>query len=313
MIISVINCKLDSQPMVGTTYLERKAPAVYLDSWPMEAKVMSRQRECKPVIFPPDSYTLNSQPMVGTTYLERLALAVYLDSWLMKGASYPQPHVGWEVLSSKPSLKNMAIVKMVDIYASDDVNPRLPENVTLLTTPMTAPAWPGVESPRSSTVKDDMVNQMIMITPEDAPPMIDPIVKQKNMPDLTLVSTPMTSLTWPCVDSPRSPTVVNDSVNCMKDSRELEMTRPENAPPMIDPIVTQKNMQENLTPVSTPMTSLTWPCVDSPRSPTVEDDSINRMKDGREIEMTKPENAPPMLENMLENLTSVSTPMTSLV
>ena len=139
MKISVINCKLDSQPMVGTTYLERPAPAVYLDSWPMEVKVGSRQREWKPVIFPPDSYTLNSQPMVGTTYLERPAPAVYLDSWLMKGASYPQPHVGWEVLRSNPSLKNVAIVKMVDTYASDDVNPRLPENVTLLTTQMTAP------------------------------------------------------------------------------------------------------------------------------------------------------------------------------
>ena len=46
------------------------------------------------MIFPPDIYTLNSQPMVGTTYLERPAPAVYLDSWLMKGASYPQPHVG---------------------------------------------------------------------------------------------------------------------------------------------------------------------------------------------------------------------------
>ena len=184
---------------------------------------------------------------------------------------------------------------MVDTYASDDVNPRLPENVTLLTTTMTAPAWPCVESPRSSTVKDDMVNRMIMTRPEDAPPMIDPIVKQNNMPKiLTPVSTPMTSLTWPCVYSSRLPTVENDSVNCMKDSRELEMTRPENAPPMIDPIVTPKKMLENLTPVSTPMTSLTWPCVDSPRSPTVEYDSVNRMKDGPEMEMTKPENAPPM-------------------
>ena len=84
------------------------------------------------MIFPPDSYILNSQPMVGITYLERPAPAVYLDSWLMKGASYPQPHVDWEVLSSKPSLNNVAIVKMVDIDASDDVNTHLPENVTLM-------------------------------------------------------------------------------------------------------------------------------------------------------------------------------------
>ena len=113
----------------------------------------------------------------------------------------------------------MAIVKLVDTDASDDVNTYLPENVTLMPTPMTAPAWPCVELPRSSTVKHDMVNRMKdsrvikMITPEDAPPMIDQTVTQKNMlENLTPVSTPMTSLTWPCVDSPRSPTVEYDSV-----------------------------------------------------------------------------------------------------
>ena len=92
------------------------------------------------------------------------------------GASYPEPHVDWEVLSSKPSLNNVAIVKMMDTDASDDVNTHLPENVTLMPTPMTAPAWPCVESPQSSTVKHDMVNRMkdsrlmimIMTTPEDA-------------------------------------------------------------------------------------------------------------------------------------------------
>ena len=85
--------------------------------------------------------------------------------------------------------------------------------------------------------------------------------------NLTLASTPMTSPTWPCVDSLQSLMVEYDSVNRMKDGREIEMTRPENAPPMEDPIVTQKKMPENLTPMSTPMTSLTWPYVDSPRSP----------------------------------------------
>ena len=146
----------------------------------------------------------------------------------MEGASYPEPHVDWEVLSSKPSLNNVAIVKMVDTDASDDVNTQLPENVTLMPTPMTAPAWPCVESPRSSTAKHDMVDRRM-------------------------------------------------------DGREIEMTWPENAPPMEDPIVTYKKMPENLSPVSTPMTSLAWPCVDSPRSPMVEYDWVNRMKDGREI------------------------------
>ena len=173
------------------------------------------------MIFPPDSYTLDSRPMVGTTYLERPAPAVYLDSWLMKGASYPQPHVDWEVLSSKPSLNNVAIVKMVDTDASDDVNTHLPENVTSMSTPMTAPAWP-------------------------------------------------------CVDSPRSSTVIHDIVNRMMDSREMKITTPESAPPTIDPIVTPKNMQENLTPVSTPMTAPAWPCADSPRSSTVNASAINK-------------------------------------
>ena len=323
--ISAINRSLDSQPMVGTTYLERPAPAVYLDSWPMEVKVGSKKIGWKPVIIPPDSYTLDSRTMVGTTYLERPAPVVYLDSWLMKGASYPQPHVDWEVLSSKPALNNVAIVKMVDTDASDDVNTHLPENVTSMSTPMTAPAWQCVDSPRSSTVIHDIVNRMkdsrvmIMTMPENAPPTIDPIVTPKNMPEnLTPVSTPMKAPAWPCADSPRSSTVKHDIVNRMKDSRVMIMTTPENAPPTIDPIVTPKNMTEKLTPVSTPMTSLAWPCVYSPRLPTVEHDIVNRRKDSREMEMTMPESAPPTIDpnvtikNMPENLTSVSTPMTSL-
>ena len=112
--IPAINRNLDSRPMEGTTYLERPAPAVYLDSWPMEGKVRNKKLEWKPVITPADSYTLDSRPMEGMTYLEHPAPAVYLDSWLVRGASYPRPHVDWEVLNSKPSLKNVAIVKMVD-------------------------------------------------------------------------------------------------------------------------------------------------------------------------------------------------------
>ena len=147
----------------------------------------------------------------------------------------------------------------------------IPENLTLLATPITSPAWPCVDSPRSPTVENDSVNRMKdsreieMTRPENASPMIDPIVTHMNMPEnLTPVSTPMTSLTWPCVDSPRSPMVEYDSVNRIKDSRGIEMTRPESTPPTIDSNVTLKNMPENFTLVSTPMTSLAWPCVDSP-------------------------------------------------
>ena len=49
-----------------------------------------------------------------------------------------------------------------------------------------------------------------------------------------------------------------NSVNRIKDSRGIEMTRPESTPPTIDSNVTLKNRPENFTPVSTPMTSLEW-------------------------------------------------------
>ena len=79
-----INRNLDSRPMVGTTYLERPAPAVYLDSRPTEGKVRSKRLEWKPMKISAINRNPDSQPMVGTTYLERPAPAVYLDSWPME-------------------------------------------------------------------------------------------------------------------------------------------------------------------------------------------------------------------------------------
>ena len=79
----------------------------------------------------------------------------------------------------------------------------------------------------------------------------------------------------------------------MKDGRKIEMTRPESAPPTLDPNVTIKNMLENLTSVSTPMTSLAWPCVDSPRSPMGKHESVVRMKDSLEMKMSEAESEPP--------------------
>ena len=65
----------------------------------------------------------------------------------------------------------------------------------------------------------------------------------KNPPEyLTPMSTPMTALAWPCVNSPRLPTVKPDIVNRMKDSREVNMTLMENAPPTMDPNVSMKNL-----------------------------------------------------------------------
>ena len=122
--------------------------------------------------------------------------------------------------------------------------------------------------------------------------MEDPIVIQKKkLVNLSPMSTPMTSLTWPSVDSPRSPMVEYDSVNRMKDGRKIEMTKPENVPPMEDPIVIQKKKLENLTPKSTPMTSLAWPCVDPPQLPKHE--FVVRMQDNREMKISEVESRPP--------------------
>ena len=82
----------------------------------------------------------------------------------------------------------------------------------------------------------------------------------------------------------------------MKDSREMKLTQPESAPPTTDSNVSVKILPGKLTPVSTPRMALARSCVDSPQSPTVEYDSVNRMKDSREIGITRPENAPPMID-----------------
>ena len=208
-----------------------------------------KKSEWEPVITPADSYTPDSRPMEGMTYLEHPAPAVYLDSWLVRGASYPRPHVNWEVVNSKPSVNNVMIVKMVDIDASDNVNTQLPENT---------------------------------------PPMLDQNMSRKYSPEyVTPVSTQMTALAWPCVDSPRMPMVKHEFVNRRKDTREIELTLPENTPPMIDPNMSRKYSPEYVTPVSTPTTALAWSCIKSPRLSTVKVDS------------TQPESSPPTTDSIV--------------
>ena len=77
-----INCNLDSRPMVGTTYLERPAPAVYLDSRPTEGKVRSKRVEGKPMRISAINRNLDSQLMVGqltwSVRLRRFTLTVGL-------------------------------------------------------------------------------------------------------------------------------------------------------------------------------------------------------------------------------------------
>ena len=73
--------------------------------------------------------------------------------------------------------------------ASDDVNTHLPDKVTPMSTPMMAPAWPCVDSPRLLTVKHEIVNrmkdtrEMKMTLPKSTPPTIDPNVSTKNWED----------------------------------------------------------------------------------------------------------------------------------
>ena len=113
--------------MEGLSCQEQVEQSILLASLTVSPRdcVMERKLEWEPVITPADSYTPDSRPMEGMTYLEHPAPAVYLDSWLVRGASYPRPHVDWEVLNSKPSLNNVTIVKMVDTDANDDVNTHL--------------------------------------------------------------------------------------------------------------------------------------------------------------------------------------------
>ena len=99
--------------MEGTTYLERSALGVSLDSGPTEgesclepleqwvfssllaarpvAGVAEKGLDWKPVIQPVQDSTPDGQPMEGTTYLEHSALGVSLDSGLMEGMSCTEP------------------------------------------------------------------------------------------------------------------------------------------------------------------------------------------------------------------------------
>ena len=98
--------------MVGTTYLEHLAPAVYLDSWPMEAKVRSKKLEWKLMKISAINRNLDSQPMVGTTYLEHLAPAVYLDSWPME-AKVRSKKLEWKLMKISAINRNLDSQPMV--------------------------------------------------------------------------------------------------------------------------------------------------------------------------------------------------------
>ena len=130
VITPAINHNLDSRPMEGITYLEHPAPAVYLDSWPMEGEVINPILEWEPLITPADSYNLDSRPMEGVTYLEHPAPVVYLDSWPMEGGVINQK-LEWE-----------SVITPADSYTLDS---RPIEGITYLEHPAPAvymDSWP---------------------------------------------------------------------------------------------------------------------------------------------------------------------------
>ena len=60
------------------------------------------------------------------------------------------------------------------------------------------------------------------------------------------MSTPMTSLAWPCVDSLRLPMVKHEIVIRMKDSREMKMSQPKSAPPTKDSNVSMEYWEDRI-------------------------------------------------------------------
>ena len=127
--------------------------------------------------------------MEGMTYLEHPAPGVSLDSWPMEGASYLRPHVDWEVVNRKLTLDQVTNVKFVDTDASDDVNTDLPESLTPMSKPLTAVAWPCVNSSLLPTVRPEVVNRMKdscegnMTMLESSAPTIDSNLSRRNWED----------------------------------------------------------------------------------------------------------------------------------
>ena len=154
---------LDGRLMEGTTYLERSALGVSLDSGlmegmsslePLEQSVLNTLSAARPeegiteelsdrepVVLPVPDITLDGRPMEGTTYLEHSALGVSLDSGLMAGMSRLEPFeqsvLGtWlvarpvEVLTETDTPERSALASQVD-YGHSKLVLLSPENTCL--------------------------------------------------------------------------------------------------------------------------------------------------------------------------------------
>ena len=180
-----INHNLDSRPMEGITYLEHLAPAIYLDSWPMEGEVRNQELEWEPVKIPAINHNLDSRPMEGITYLEHLAPAVYLDSWPMEG-EVRNKKLEWE--------------PVITLAINHNLDSRPMEGITYLEHP--APAVYLDSWPMEGEVRNQKLEWEPVITPADSytldsRPMEGMTYLEHPAPAVYLDSWPMKGASYP--------------------------------------------------------------------------------------------------------------------
>ena len=123
--ITYTEVSLDSRPMEGSSCQEPVEQSILLSSWTVSPRncVVEQKSECEPVI----TLAINSG-----------------DN--LPGASGSGSLPGQLAYGGQPTLNHVANVKIVDTDGSDDVNTDLLESLTPMSTPMTALAWPCVNS-----------------------------------------------------------------------------------------------------------------------------------------------------------------------
>ena len=183
VITPVISYTLDSRPMEGITYLERPAPGVSLDSWPIEGASCLRPLE---------------QSVLNSSIAARSVEDVVREVSDRKSVINPVTDVNSENLHMRISPDPVPLEQSVprassECYeqsytdASDDMNTDLPESLTPMLKPLTAFEWPCVNSPLLPTAKPEVVNQrkdsfdMNTNLPESSTPMIDSDLSIENL------------------------------------------------------------------------------------------------------------------------------------
>ena len=162
--------------MEGITYLERPAPGVSLDSWPMEGasclepleqSVLSSSIAARPVEDVIRKVS-DRKPVINPV------TDVNSENLLTKVSPDPVP-LEQSVLRASPEL----CYEQSYTDVSDDMNTDLPESLTLMLKSLTAFEWPCVNLPLLPTAQPEIVNQtndsfdMNTNLPESSAPMID--------------------------------------------------------------------------------------------------------------------------------------------